>query len=272
MTTIRKQTLTGVIYDLKKYAIHDGPGIRTTVFLKGCPLNCWWCHNPESRSPNPQPRGNMRPIKNLPLLQNNQNLIGVAVTVDALIREVRKDILFFDESGGGVTFSGGEPLLQPWFLQAALQACHAEGIRTAVDTTGVAAFEAIESLASFVDLFLYDIKLLDNTLHRKYTGVSNRLILENLLKMHRAGYPIRIRIPLIPDITDTMENLQAICDFLLNKTGLREVELLPYNSMGKSKYERLQMEFRLQKHTIQSETEMEANRERFRQKGFQVVI
>ena len=263
--------ITGIIYDIKKYAIHDGPGFRTTVFMKGCPLDCWWCHNPESRDPNPQARGKMRPVKNMPLLDNENNVIGVRVTTEAVLEEIRKDILFFDESGGGVTFSGGEPLLQPKFLQALLKVCKQEGIHTVVDTTGLAFFKTIEMLAPYVDLFLYDIKLLDDALHQKYTGVSNKRIVENLLKMESAGYPLRIRIPLIPEFTDSKENLESIALFLKEKTGIREVELLPYNSMGESKYERLGLDFRPGKHVMQTEAELERKRDFFLAMGFGIA-
>ncbi len=271
MSTHSTLPISGIIYDIKKYAIHDGPGIRTTVFMKGCPLDCWWCHNPESRDPNPQPRGKMRPVKNLPLLDNENNLIGTRVTTEAVLAEIRKDILFFDESGGGVTFSGGEPLLQPRFLQALLKACKLEGIHTVVDTTGFAPFKSIEMLAPYVDLFLYDIKLLDDTLHRKYIGVSNNRIIENLLKMENAGYPLHIRIPLIPEFTDSKENLESIALFLKERTRIRSVELLPYNSIGESKYERLGLDFRPGKHAMQTEAELERKQDLFRAMGFGIA-
>ena len=248
--------LTGIIYDIKKYAIHDGPGIRTTVFLKGCPLNCWWCHNPESRDPRPQPRGTMRPIKNLPLLQNEQGLIGNEVSVGQVMEEVRKDVVFYEQSGGGVTFSGGEPLLQFDFLMSLLKAAKAESIHTVVDTTGYAPIKQLEALTPIVDLFLYDIKLLDEAMHKKYTGVSNRLILENLKQLDKAGASVLVRIPLIPQITDTETNLRGIARFLTEYTGFREVELLPYNNMGEHKYERLNMRNRIGHFTMQGEEEL----------------
>ncbi len=264
------RSVSGYIYDLKKYAIHDGPGIRTTVFLKGCPLDCWWCHNPESRDPKPEPRGNMRPIKNLPLLEGNGHSIGAKVSVAALMQEIRKDVLFFDESGGGVTFSGGEPLMQPEFLIALLRTCKTEGIHTVVDTSGYIPFRVIKETAPWTDLFLYDIKLMDESLHKKYTGVSNRRILDNLLQMDQGGYPLLIRIPLIPGFTDTDGNLEAIRNFLLEKTRIRDVELLPYNSMGESKYERLGLDYRPGKHAMPAEEEMATKRAFFREKGFRV--
>ena len=262
---------SGIIYDIKKYAIHDGPGIRTTVFLKGCPLDCWWCHNPESRNPEPQPRGTMRPVKNLPLLQNDRNLIGNEVTVEQVMEEIRKDTMFYEQSGGGVTFSGGEPLLQFDFLLALLKTAKTEGIHTVVDTTGYASYHHLEQLMPVTDLFLYDIKLLDDALHEKYTGVSNRLILDNLKKLDQAGASILVRVPLIPGITDTEANLKAIARFLLENTSLREIELLPYNNMGEHKYERLKMPNRIGHFGSQSEEELESSKQIFLKEGITVI-
>ena len=167
---------TGIIYDLKKYAIHDGPGIRTTVFLKGCPLDCWWCHNPESRKNEPQSSGKKNLHKNLALLNSDKNLIGIKVTTNEVMHEIRKDVLFYDESGGGVTFSGGEPLQQTDFLKMLLAECKAEHIHTVVDTSGYVEYKYFEEIRSLTDLFLYDLKFIDDALHLKYTGVSNRLM------------------------------------------------------------------------------------------------
>lgn len=261
----------GIIYDIKRYAIHDGPGIRTTVFLKGCPLDCWWCHNPESRDPNPEPRGNMRSVKNLPLLQDNDGWIGKQVHVGEVMEEVMKDRLFFEQSGGGVTFSGGEPLLQFDFLNALLAACKEEEIHTVVDTTGYTSWEHLSAVCAKVDLFLYDLKLMDDVLHKKYTGVSNRLILDNLIQMDRAGCPLLIRVPLIPGITDTEENLSAIARFLKEKTSIRRVELLPYNNMGESKYERLNMPVRTGHLLAQEEIEVQGLKEIFAASGMEIV-
>lgn len=169
-------SVKGTIFDIKKFALHDGPGIRTTIFLKGCPMRCPWCHNPESQNPEPEamtatnlPGGN-RPVV--------QEIVGRQVTVREVMWEIRKDLLFYDESGGGVTFSGGEPLMQPKFLTALLTASKRSGIRTALDTTGYAPWIELENILPLVDLFLYDLKFIDDSLHQKYTGVSNRLVFE----------------------------------------------------------------------------------------------
>ncbi len=261
---------SGLIYDIKKYAIHDGPGIRTTIFLKGCPLDCWWCHNPESRSREPQSRKNLRPQKSIAMFANIPQLVGVRVSTAAVMEEIRKDVLFYDQSGGGVTFSGGEPLLQADFLKSMLKICRHENIHTAVDTSGYVDFSAFEKVLGFTDVFLYDIKLMDDALHRKFTGVSNRLILENLIKLQEKNVTLRVRIPLIPAITDTELNLKAIISFLKNETQYKEIDLLPFNQMGESKYERLDMEYRTGPLKMQSTEEIEEMKALFQKEGFRV--
>ncbi len=231
---------TGIIFDLKRFAIHDGPGIRTTVFLKGCPLRCWWCHNPESQKLAQEIYGfgNSRRCASAHDSSNGQT-IGREVTVPEVMAEVEKDVLFYDESGGGVTFSGGEPLMQPDFLSELLQACRQRAIHTAVDTTGCTDWSVIARINEYVDLFLYDLKLMDEHLHRKYTGVSNKGILRNLHKLCKAGAGIIIRVPIIPGITETQENLQQLAAFVASLPGVQEINLLPYNGIGESKYQRL---------------------------------
>ncbi|MBD3226410.1 MAG: radical SAM protein, partial [Caldithrix sp.] len=183
--------MKGIVFDLKKYAIHDGPGIRTTVFLKGCPLDCWWCHNPESRASQPESQGDFRQRRAVDLLYTEEGLIGKELTVAQVLSEVQKDQVFYEESGGGVTFSGGEPLIQAKFLKALLEAHQKAGLHTAVDTSGYAPYETFAGINANVDLYLYDLKLMDDTLHQKYIGVSNRLILQNLKKLIAAGQPVR---------------------------------------------------------------------------------
>ena len=168
----------GVIFDIKRFAVHDGPGIRTTIFLKGCPLSCWWCHNPESRSDEPQ-----QSVRHLTLeggIFDKEEITGYEVGVDEIIQQVERDRIFYEESGGGVTLSGGEPLNQPQFCRELLRSLKTSGFHTALDTTGYAPEEDILSVMPFTDLFLYDLKLMDETEHLKYTGVSNKGILENL--------------------------------------------------------------------------------------------
>ncbi|MEE8418448.1 MAG: glycyl-radical enzyme activating protein, partial [candidate division Zixibacteria bacterium] len=221
--------------------IHDGPGIRTTVFFKGCSLDCWWCHNPESRNPNPESRqvrfsrgahGDSR---------MKDTTIGYSVTVEELIAEILKDRIFYDQSGGGVTISGGEPLMQVEFLSALLDQCHCLGIHTTVDTSGYAEWEAFEQIYDSVDLFLYDIKIMDENDHKKYVGVSNQRILSNLGRLTERGDKVNVRIPMVPDITDTRDNLEAIAAFLSDLPNIDRLSLLPYNKLGEDKVERFKM-------------------------------
>ncbi len=256
---------TGIVYDIKRFAIHDGPGIRTTIFFKGCPLNCWWCQNPESRAPQPEPRGNLRSAYPSDLLYREDGLIGKEVTVASIMKEVEKDVLFFDESGGGVTVSGGEPLLQIDFLHGLLQALKARDIHTVVDTTGYAGSDRLLRILPLVDLWLYDLKLMDDEVHRKHTGVSNRVIIKNLLLLHEENAPLLIRVPLIPGVTDTTENLTAIARFLASIDRSMPVELLPYNQFAESKYERLGLPVPGGRKQAQSADEIEQKKDIFRQ-------
>jgi pyruvate formate lyase activating enzyme len=261
---------SGVIFDLKKYAIHDGPGIRTTVFFKGCPLHCWWCHNPEGRSPDPEAMdkgggGWERGYMGDP---GGKGMIGYEITVGELVREIEKDRIFYDQSGGGVTCSGGEPLMQIDFLAGLLEISRERGIGTAVDTSGYVPWERFERVIGLVDLFLYDIKMMDDSLHEKYTGVSNRLILDNVEKLHGEGVEILPRIPLIPDITDTDENLDAIICFLAGLDGIRDVSLLPYNKIAEDKFRRFGLTSRLGSLSMQTEAELTAIGKRFEESGY----
>lgn len=240
---------TGTIFNIKKYAIHDGPGIRTTVFFSGCPLSCAWCHNPEcSSSKAENEKGSWRTRK---------------VTADYVMEIIEQDSLFYDESGGGATFSGGEPLLQADFLSSLLSASNRAGIHTAVDTCGLAPFSTFEQILDTTDLFLYDLKLFDESLHQTYTGKSNRQILENLKSLAALNAAIRIRIPLIPDITDTTVNLEAIARFVSDLHAPLPVDLLPYNLFAPSKYRRLNKPFDLEGKSMQSTEEMESFKQIF---------
>ncbi len=270
---------TGIIFDVQRFSVHDGPGIRTTVFLKGCPLRCLWCHNPEGLSPKPElmffeykclgcqtcarvcpKRAISFPSregeeKTFPVLDRRKctgcgacaeacpsgawRLVGQKITVTELLSLLERDVLLYDRSQGGVTFSGGEPLFQPGFLFSALKACKGARIHTAVDTSGYAPWEVLEKIAPFVDLFLFDLKPMDEEEHRRYTGVSPKLIHENLRRLVELGRPVLVRSPLIPGITDTERNIQALVDFLRElKGGIQGVELLPYHDVAE-KYQRL---------------------------------
>jgi pyruvate formate lyase activating enzyme len=262
----------GKIFNIQHYSIHDGPGIRTTVFFKGCPLNCWWCHNPESIEKKSQliyrnakcigcrdcinlcleralTFGEKGVIINKDLCTlcglcaekcptNALELIGKDSTVKDIMKEIEKDKMFFDESGGGVTFSGGEPLFQPELLISLLDACKNKGIHTALDTSGYARWETLESVAGKVDLFLYDLKHMDNAAHKKYTGVPNTTILENLAKLSKIHQNIWIRVPIIPGINDSEENIKSLGEFI-SSLMIKKVFLLPYHEIAAAKYELL---------------------------------
>jgi pyruvate formate lyase activating enzyme len=261
----------GMILDIKKFAIHDGPGIRTTVFFKGCPLECWWCHNPESRDPAPEPvyraarcircgrcveacdAGAITMTDDGPAVDDGRcrfslacveacppearQIIGRDMTVAEVMEEITGDVVFYDESGGGVTMSGGEPLAQPEFLGRLLLACRGAGIHTTLDTTGHAPPEVLDSVADDVDLFLYDLKLMDDARHRKYCGASNDLILENLRRLSGDGREIIVRVPLVPGITDDEANLEAIGSFVASLPAHHPLDILPYQRLGIDKYD-----------------------------------
>ena len=269
----------GLVFDIKKYSIHDGPGIRTTVFLKGCPLSCWWCHNPESQSAQREvllydnrcircgacvdacPQHAVAWIDGEPITDravcercgtclsacytDSREIVGRALTVAQVMREVESDIAFYDQSGGGVTFSGGEPLLQRDFLLALLQACRARELRTAVDTSGFAAWDTIDLIRPFTDLFLYDLKLIDDERHREFTGVSNVPILRNLRELAALNHPIVIRVPIVPDINDDAASIRQLAQFIAALPSRYPIELLPYHHIAIDKYLRLDKPYRL---------------------------
>jgi pyruvate formate lyase activating enzyme len=271
---------SGMIFDIKRYAIQDGPGIRTAVFMKGCPLECWWCHNPEGQRPEAQLiyRSNRCTASKACLdvcpqdaiiwegksithweacddcgkcaevcFAGAREIIGREITVNQLIAEIERDIPFYDQSGGGVTYTGGEPLQQSEFLAEALIACKEKQIHTAVDTCGYCSWENFQLILPMVDLFLYDVKLMNAEKHLKYTSAPNKLILDNLIKLSDEGANIIVRIPLIPGINDDEENLEMCGAFLKDLPKLLGVELMPYHQIGVAKYEALGLTYKLGK-------------------------
>jgi len=227
---------SGFIFDIRHFSIHDGPGIRSTIFMKGCPLSCIWCHNPESIGFHPETyvRTNRLNGKIFHITET----VGKKMSVEQVMNEIENEIIFYDESKGGVSFSGGEPLSQPNFLKALLKACHQKELHTAIDTSGYASTSVIQNILPYVHLFLFDLKLANDSEHQKYTGVSNQLILKNLEFIYHSGKPIIIRIPLIQHITDTDENLRKIRAILQLYPHIKRVDLLPFHTIAKSKYER----------------------------------
>ena len=263
----------GYIFNIQRFAVHDGPGIRTTVFLKGCPLSCAWCHNPEGIAPGPElTRSPKRCIEcgecvvvcphGLPVPGQTfsaeslesclvcgacaaacpceaRQIAGQEMSVIEVVAEVLKDRVFFEESGGGVTFSGGEPLWQTRFLLQLLGACREKGIHTAVDTSGLAPWEDLEAVARVTDLFLYDIKHMEDGTHRRFTGVSNAQIVENLRRLGEIHGRIWVRVPVVPGVNDTAENLQATGKLAAGLQGVEKVCLLPYHPLADDKLRRL---------------------------------
>jgi len=264
---------TGIVFDIIKYSIHDGPGIRTTVFLKGCPLDCIWCHNPESKKLKPETTTRITSNKVLRLsYSETKDIVGREVNVDEIINEVLKDRMFYEQSGGGVTFSGGEPLMQPRFLNSLLVKCKEHDIHTAVDTSGYASEEVFKSIIPYTDLFLFDLKIMDEAEHKKYTGVSNKLILRNLTFLSEAAKKIRIRIPLIPDITDTGSNLEHIAGFLSKLSNISNIDLLPYNELSESKNNKFSSKAHLENLKIQSEESLDMIKKTFESLGAEITI
>ena len=268
---------TGIIFDVKQYALHDGPGIRTTIFLKGCPLTCWWCHNPEGIGTNPQVLYTQRRciacgecvdvcrqhalslkpegvIMDDSLCQSDgacaeicpaeaRQLVGRTLTAEGIWEIVKKDIPFYEQSGGGVTFSGGEPLMQPEFILECLKRCGREGLHRAVDTSGHAELDVLKAIAGETDLFLYDLKFMDPERHKRFTGVSNQLILMNLKYLARSGACVTVRLPLIPGVNDDEKNLDLMGMFLRVLPEVESVHILPYHNYQENKYDRLNTEY-----------------------------
>ena len=228
--------VNGVVFKIKKYALHDGPGIRTSLFLKGCRLSCRWCHNPEGQD------FGVRTMAGSRADGGRKRVVGWTLTADQAMTEIEKDVLFYDDSGGGVTFSGGEPLEQHRFLSVLLQKCRQQEIHTAVDTSGDAPRKIFEQVAARADLILFDLKLMDDVDHQAYTGVSNGRILDNFRAACRLQTPLRVRVPLVPGITDTRDNIEMIAEFIRACGAVDQIDLLPYHRIGDDKYRRLGMD------------------------------
>jgi pyruvate formate lyase activating enzyme len=299
-------TLTeGVVFDVKRYATDDGPGIRTTVFLKGCPLRCSWCHNPEGQVTTSElmyrkkkclacfecakacPTGALtHRERHVSINRRLCNLCGKCLNIcpaDAIkvagktfnevevMKEIEKDRAFYEESNGGVTFSGGEPLMQVDFLNCLLAECRKENIHTAVDTCGYSSRRNFAKIMNKVDVFLYDIKLMDDRTHKKYTGVSNKLILENLTELADKGKSILARFPLIPGINDDERNVSKTGEFLY-KNGIEDIHVLPYHGAGAEKYRNLGRKYKLNRVKSPSDEELRLIKQKLQAFGLKVRI
>lgn len=275
-----RDQVTGLIFDIQRFSVHDGPGIRTTVFLKGCPLSCLWCQNPESISRRPEityiaskciqcdkcldvcPEGAIRSANGAKELLRQActlcgdcldvcyaealNIFGRWLTVPELMEIVELDREFYMRSGGGVTFSGGEPAAQPDFLRAACREAQARRLHTTIDTSGYVGWDTFRSILSHVDLVLYDLKHMDSAVHRRLTGVPNELILENLQRLAQIGHPVHVRVPLIPGYNDSEENVRATAAFVATLPNVKSLDILPYHRLGEPKWKQLDVSYELE--------------------------
>lgn len=309
--------ISGLISNVQRFSVHDGPGIRTTVFLKGCPLRCAWCHNPETLSAAPEvvmlegrclrcgacfaacpqhnPVGEFTgPIPGVDLNERDaaaarvscevcgacleacpvagREIIGRTVTPDELVSEIAADRVFFEQSGGGVTFSGGEPLRQATFVVEVLSACRETGLHTALDTSGFAPREDLAAAARQADLVLYDLKCLDEARHREFCGGANTLILENLRWLGDVHEHIWLRVPLISGVNDTPSELDAMARLAAELPGIRQVHVLPYHRMGAHKAGRVGREAMNGRFREPSAREVEAAAEIFSATGLRVKV
>lgn len=297
---------TAFIFDIRKYSIHDGPGIRTTVFFKGCPLVCSWCHNPEGQSPTLEvmyhenrcircgacvEECTQQAIKMDPnsvvtnfeecivcgtctefCYSEAREIIGKEMTVEEVMTEIEKDIPFYEESNGGVTFSGGEPLLQKDFLFELLKLCKLKNIHTAIDTCGYTKWDTINEVSKSVDLFLYDLKIIDDHKHKSFTGVSNKIILENLKKLLSLGCKVSIRIPIIPAFNDDEKSIKEISDYVTSLPNVNGVSILPYHHMAMEKYKRLNKNYDLNDKKEFSKEELNRIENVFQKHGLNVAV
>ncbi|WP_028830117.1 trans-4-hydroxy-L-proline dehydratase activase [Proteocatella sphenisci] len=298
--------MKNLVFNIQKYSIHDGEGIRTTIFFKGCPMDCKWCHNPESQaytqgvmynaekcvecgnciSKCPQDaisikggvittsadRCNFCESCTDACLNNAREIAGKAYTVDEIMKEIEKDKMFYDQSNGGVTLSGGEVMTQDMnYILGILKKCNRMGYRVNIDTCGHASFENFEKIMPYVDTFLYDIKHMDNELHKELTGQGNELVLGNLAKLSEKGAKINIRMPLVEGINADDEHIGKVIDFLSN-LKIEKVNLLPYHNTGKSKYERMGIRYEGDNYTAPDAERMEMIRLRFEKNNFNAKI
>lgn len=293
--------LAGCIFNIQRFAVHDGPGVRTTVFFKGCPARCLWCHNPESQSPHPElirspqrcvrcdgcvdvcpyglcpdamdPKRCVRCTRCSEVCPSGaRQIVGRSMTVDEVLAVVESDRVFYDASGGGVTCSGGEPLMQPRFLLALLEAVKRRGLTTCVETCGAGSQRMLLALAPLTDMFLYDLKTMDERRHRLFTRMPLHPILANLHALAAVHDHVRIRIPIVPGYTDDEAGLVRAAEQIARLRGVRGVHLLPYHKQGSAKFERLGRRYGLPAVVPPTADRMESIAAVFRRRGLDTHI
>jgi pyruvate formate lyase activating enzyme len=264
--------MKGLIFSVRKYSVHDGPGIRITFFMKGCPLNCLWCHNPEGISSFPQEIVQKKRIGDREFESIEE--AGKYYSVEEVMEIVRKEDVFIRQSGGGVTFSGGEPMMQPEFLLEALKACKKAGYHTAIDTSGYTPAANLRAVIPFTDLFLFDLKHLDSARHTELTGVPNDQIISNYMLLLESCSELFVRIPVIPGYNDSEEHLSDLRTFLAEtrKKPLSKICLLPFHKTGSSKYSRLNLPYRMENTEQPSAQRMSDLKNFFSEAGLKVKI
>jgi pyruvate formate lyase activating enzyme len=275
-----RDDLTGLVFDMQRFAIHDGPGIRTLIFLKGCPLHCHWCQNPESIGRQPEimlvhgncincgkcldvcPEGAIAKVNEGETIidrelctlcgecakfcyANSINISGRYLTVAEVLAEVERDRKFYERTGGGMTLSGGEPCVQSAFVAELARQAQARKLHTAIETCGHTRWEVLAGILQFMDLVLYDIKHMNSEAHRRLTGVSNELILENAQRVASLAIPMRVRMPLMPGMNDSIENVQATAAFTASLPNIEAFDILPYHRMGEPKWGQLGQPYKL---------------------------
>jgi pyruvate formate lyase activating enzyme len=287
----------GIVFNIQRYSIDDGPGIRSTVFLKGCPLRCLWCSNPESQKAWPEVAhrdslcnkcGRCREVcsvqaitidaKGVHISRRLCNTCGKCVEVcnlgalqffgkemhvEEVFHEIQKDIQYYNGSGGGITISGGEPLYQPEFTIALLKQCQDKGIHTCIETSGYAEASVLEAVLPYTSLVLFDLKHMDPVIHQKLTGLSNKVIIRNLKLIIAKGNPVIIRVPVIPGKNDSSEELTAIARTVASMNQLRKVDLLPYHGFGMGKYQMLDQRYQLSQLVRPTDIELQRSKQIF---------